>query len=421
MKYEEYFPSERNDVHYQRYIRFIEERKQLGRPTGVLKCKGYEVHHIVPRVYIPKECERDRENLIALTPREHYIAHLILWKTFGREMINAFYFFIYKRDMENILTSRQYESLRKDFLYKSPKDNNKETRRVYEISTGKCKYVKSDKLDEFLENNPCFSLEKPNEQRGFRKVIFDTLLKKHIHVPVEKVDIYLEDPRYCIYNPVPFNPKGRKKVHNKLTGEYKVIPSDLIKEYENNPDWEFKGNPSAMLGRKLSEETKTKIREKRKHQTHLRTGIKQSEETKEVIRQKHLKMFSNSKGTNFGNWWIHRVREDGSIERRQIPAGSIIPDGFVRGTGVTKRSLQKGSVKKISIYKWLEDGSYKKRRHPVDDPIPDGWIIGNPPTYMGYCYNKEYGTIRKEKFNQYPLPEGWFETEQEALAHSKDN
>lgn len=420
MKYEEYFPSERNDVHYQRYIRFIEERKQLERPIGVLRCKGYEVHHIVPRVYIPKECERDRENLIALTPREHYIAHLILWKTFNKEMVNAFHFFIYKRGMKYRLTSRQYESLRKEFINEVPKDNNKERRRVYEISTGKCRYVKSEELDDFLEKNPCFSLEKPNKQKGLRKVIFDTLLKKHIKVPIEEVDTYLADSRYCIYNPVPFNPKGRKKVHNKITGEYKVISLELIEEYKNNPDWEFKGNPS-MAGRKHSEETKAKIREKRKHQTHLRTGVKQSEETKEAIRQKHLEKFSESKGTNFGNWWIHRVLEDGTVERRQIPAGTTIPDGFVRGNGVTVRSSQKDSIKRVSIYKWLEDGSYKQKRHPVNEPIPDGWIIGTPPSYVGYCYNKDYGTVKKERFNQYPLPGGWFETEQEAIAYSEDN
>lgn len=60
--------------HYNRYQQFI----------GFLRGQsvdGYcEVHHIVPRSL---GGSNDKDNLISLTPRQHYIAHWMLWKACG--------------------------------------------------------------------------------------------------------------------------------------------------------------------------------------------------------------------------------------------------------------------------------------------------------------------------------------------------
>jgi hypothetical protein len=60
--------------HYSRYQRFMD----------ALKCQsvdGYcEMHHIVPRSLGGSD---DKDNLIKLTPRQHYIAHWMLWKACG--------------------------------------------------------------------------------------------------------------------------------------------------------------------------------------------------------------------------------------------------------------------------------------------------------------------------------------------------
>ena len=119
MKYEDYFPFERNDVHYQRYIRFIEERRLVDRPIKRTKWDGYESHHIVPKCYLPKELWKDEENIIILTCREHFIAHLILWKTFNDySMITAIKKMSESKGQNgdiSWLTTRQYENIRKDF------------------------------------------------------------------------------------------------------------------------------------------------------------------------------------------------------------------------------------------------------------------------------------------------------------------
>jgi hypothetical protein len=60
--------------HYSRYKRFMDALK--GQSVD-----GYcEVHHIVPRSL---GGSNDKDNLISLTPRQHYIAHWMLWKACG--------------------------------------------------------------------------------------------------------------------------------------------------------------------------------------------------------------------------------------------------------------------------------------------------------------------------------------------------
>jgi hypothetical protein len=53
-----------------------------------------------------------KENLIKLTNREHYIAHLILWKCGYKEMSEAFSFMLHSdKKYINRLTSKQYARL----------------------------------------------------------------------------------------------------------------------------------------------------------------------------------------------------------------------------------------------------------------------------------------------------------------------
>jgi len=64
------------DNHYgRRYLRFILHYKSV-RPW-VSKKSGYHRHHVLPRHY--GECNEDF-NLVPLTPREHALAHLMLYK-----------------------------------------------------------------------------------------------------------------------------------------------------------------------------------------------------------------------------------------------------------------------------------------------------------------------------------------------------
>jgi len=89
-----------------RYERFIASLKHQD-VNG-----AFEMHHIVPRSMGGSD---DKNNLIKLTPRQHYIAHWILWKIHKGKMAHAFFF------MNNLSKSRRigskgYEKLRLDAL-----------------------------------------------------------------------------------------------------------------------------------------------------------------------------------------------------------------------------------------------------------------------------------------------------------------
>jgi hypothetical protein len=72
------------NIHYvNRYNKFIDSlRNQV--------VEGYtEKHHIIPRSH---GGTHDDSNLIRLTPRQHYVAHWMLWKAYGKEMTTAFHY-----------------------------------------------------------------------------------------------------------------------------------------------------------------------------------------------------------------------------------------------------------------------------------------------------------------------------------------
>ena len=64
-----------SSIHYNRYITFIYSRRFREIDEGVYT----EKHHIIPKSL---NGTNNNGNLIELTLREHYIAHLILWKIF---------------------------------------------------------------------------------------------------------------------------------------------------------------------------------------------------------------------------------------------------------------------------------------------------------------------------------------------------
>jgi hypothetical protein len=95
-----------NSHYWKRYKKFIVSRK----PN-----EGYvERHHIYPRSLFPQKAN-DADNIIALTAREHFLAHWMLHKAFGGGMTMAFmYMKANGPDQERYwnLNSYAYESLR---------------------------------------------------------------------------------------------------------------------------------------------------------------------------------------------------------------------------------------------------------------------------------------------------------------------
>lgn len=108
----------------------------------------YEVHHIIPKSFGGAD---SKNNLVNLTAREHYIAHLLLWKMkfaglyhskMAYAMATFFHGTKYKRKFDLKMNSRMYESFKIDYadqvrIYQSGENNpfygkkhSEETRKI---------------------------------------------------------------------------------------------------------------------------------------------------------------------------------------------------------------------------------------------------------------------------------------------------
>ena len=79
------------------------------------KPKGYECHHIVPRSWKP-ELEFEKDNLLKVPVKAHYIIHHLMWKTFPKDdaMIAAFHQMSHGQQKQKI-TVKVYECLRLNY------------------------------------------------------------------------------------------------------------------------------------------------------------------------------------------------------------------------------------------------------------------------------------------------------------------
>ncbi len=97
----------------------METRRGRDKISGAI----YENHHIMPKSLGGSD---DQSNMILLTPREHYIAHWLLWRIYrNKEMAFAFYCMVkMNKRTENVTSSRAYEEAklaRREFII----ENNK--------------------------------------------------------------------------------------------------------------------------------------------------------------------------------------------------------------------------------------------------------------------------------------------------------
>lgn len=112
--------SKPNNSHYlNRYIRFIEYCKVKN--IGLTKKNCYlEAHHICPKAkdLFPEYSSFPDHpwNKILLTARQHFIAHMILWKCYGCSQTLAFKKFIGNQPKQKTsyqkITNKMYESLK---------------------------------------------------------------------------------------------------------------------------------------------------------------------------------------------------------------------------------------------------------------------------------------------------------------------
>lgn len=220
------------------YNNLINSRKELIRDkaTGI-----YEKHHIIPKCL---DGANDIDNLVLLTPREHYIAHWLLYKQYDGKIkaLLSYAFFCMCRINNNQhreVTSRQYEMAKR--------------------------YMRVSAIG---ENHPSFGKKYSKE---FCDNISNRMLGEGNH-------------RY-----------GKRPWNYGLTKE----SSAILKSISINSKNMWRDKPHPLLGTKRSQETKDKISKlhkgKKKSQAH-KDKISKTLTGRKLPKEQVLKMSEARKG-----------------------------------------------------------------------------------------------------------------------------
>lgn len=280
------------------YNELIEKRKK--EILSKENCDYFEIHHIKPRSIYPDLVD-DKENLVALTAKEHYFAHHLLKEIYKKQygdnsdeywrLFNAFWLMSHAKRY-TFISAQRYEALRKEINdFWSDKNKTKEIRlKMSKAKKGKPSPKKGIPLtEEQKEKLRLANLGKKQSEETKRKRI-ETRIKNG---------------------------------NNKLSEEHK----QLLRQ--------------SRLGKKLSEETKERIRQKK-------LGFRHTEETKQKISKNNArnqlgkplseetkkKISERKKGDNnphFGKKWMFNPNTNHRICVREDEIQKYIEDGYFRG------------------------------------------------------------------------------------------
>lgn len=196
--------------------------KSLHSAKGKMKGKGFHIHHILPRSLGGDDSS---DNLVILTPREHFVIHHLLWKMHGGKMAVAFRFMCL--NMDNTINSRTYEKLRAQVA--SDRANNDEWK-----ANGKYAAEKKAKDPEWLRKNR-ESVKKTTKSPGWKESHRLAIIKR------SKNKSWLENTRAATKAVV----KTDKWINNHKSGmeamksreDWNDIVNARAKKMVNNQAW----------------------------------------------------------------------------------------------------------------------------------------------------------------------------------------
>ena len=134
-------------MNYQRiYDEIIQRAKSRGLKKKLLVGLYFEKHHIIPRCL---NGSNDKDNLVLLTAREHYLCHYLLWKI-HKENKSLFYAYYILSNKNHIVNSNEFSKLRVEF---SKRIKNDLTNRVISDETRlRMKNSSKNNTDEYKQN-----------------------------------------------------------------------------------------------------------------------------------------------------------------------------------------------------------------------------------------------------------------------------
>lgn len=415
LPYEDYFPTDRNEIHFQRYKKLMLKCINRGHLEKDKKNHPGEIeyHHILPSSFWKDSFNNKNKNqifidgtlpfnIIGLTVREHFIAHLMLWKAFpeafNKAMLYAFWEFFNTRK-EVSLTSRQYQNLKIEFSKtmsekmkgkNNPfynKNHSKETLEILKLRKKNVIWINNGIKEHILEESIALELLSSKGWIRGRLFEFSETTRKQIseslagfkwvtndieefEIHSEELEVYLDNGyRNGMLKRIWIHKDGKKK---------RVLEKEL--DFYKKEGW-IEEYLSSMTKEQALQISKTL------------SGSKwfNNGEEQRYVNRKEVQDYLNSSEWKEGQLpkekdlmcWVYCKNEEKKIYKSDLE--SFLLKGWKKGRVYKGSKLQKeNTLKAIKGTKWYNNGEKQIRVFPEDiaEYEKKGWKKGQLPSVL---------------------------------------
>lgn len=234
---------------------------------------GSERHHIIPRSLGGLDSE---DNLVYLTPSEHYKAHYLLWK-FTNTPQMAYAFWRMNMGQHDLISPEEYEELRNKCSEENSKRNSKP---VYCLELDK-EFKSCREATNFLnkKNEGDLGSVCNGKLKTFAKMHWCWLKDK---------EEFLKNKEQMLYETEHWQELKNKHISEAKKGKPnpKTVGRHLSEEAKKKISEANKGKSGFWKGKHLSEETKKKLSEAKKGKPGNNLGKHLTEEAKKNLAEK---------------------------------------------------------------------------------------------------------------------------------------
>lgn len=360
-----YLPENKYMKHY---LLLIQKRQ-----AEILDKNSNHVHHILPKSKFP-EYRTERWNLITLTPREHFIAHLLLWKgTEWKEMQQAMW--LMNNDSSTHgnkrLTGKQYQILQEQI------------KPIYSELMSKCMKGKVLCLDHFGEKH-WVDVDDPRIKTGelysYQYMNPVSTAGRYKIVPVEKYFIQpehtsvYENGIFKVIHKDVFNPEIHKHINAGKTNI--ILPNDRRMKIDADI-YDPKIHKHVNAGKMNAVDVATgKIIQADVDDPKFETGELEKYRSSYVGSEHHINtLLERNKIKRL--WVKHSDGRSITVLPEEIDA--YLADGWERGRHLQISEDGKANmVKKLQSRIWVRNGEINKMIYSdeLDNHLKDGWKKG---------------------------------------------
>lgn len=214
-----------NKHYIKRYVKFIESCKNGKTPTGYK-----EIHHILPKGEFPEfaNFKENEWNSITLSLRQHFIAHMMLWKGIGKSQTFAFYAMINAHKIK--INSKIYEAIKSDAFTSIGRNNSKITFHV----PGTCDFIRLEKdqspPDGYVRGSPLRKIQIYHPETHEQRLLVVPKFKEQYEIPEGWVVGNISSSK---------SKRGSSVWYDPIT-----LTTKRVKVNENPPEGWLKGSPN---------------------------------------------------------------------------------------------------------------------------------------------------------------------------------